>query len=96
MKLRPTLFWDVDSKDIDLKKHAQFVIGRVLDFGNLKEWKTIKDFYGLEQIKKAAQKHIFYDLRSANFWALILGLPFKKLKCKKKPLAKRLKTFSSY
>ena len=37
MELRQSLFWDVDPKNIDLKKNARYVIERVLDFGNDKE-----------------------------------------------------------
>ena len=82
--LRSTLFWDVGPRKLDAEKNAQFIIGRVLDFGNLKEWEVIKNFYGLVKIRKVAQKHIFFDPRSANFWAMIFGIPFKNLRCTKK------------
>ncbi|HON05568.1 MAG TPA: hypothetical protein PLB98_04265 [bacterium] len=57
--LRRSLLWDVEDKKLDFEKDAQFVIGRVLDFANLREWKIIEKFYGIEKIKKAAQNHIF-------------------------------------
>lgn len=78
LPLRPTLFWEVNPKKLDYQKNAEFIIGRVLDFGNLKEWKVIKDFYGLPKIKKTAQGHIFSDPRNANFWAMIFGIPLPK------------------
>jgi hypothetical protein len=44
MKFRQELFWDVDPKTIDPKKHARYIIERILDFGDDKEvqwmWKT--------------------------------------------------------
>lgn len=82
--LRESLFWDVDFKKLDLQKDAQFIIGRVLDFGNLKEWKAIEKFYGLKKIKEVAQNHIFSDKRSANFWAMVLGISLANLKCTRK------------
>lgn len=88
MKLRESLFWDVDYKKLDYKKDANFIIGRVLDFGNLEEYKEILKFYGLSKIKKVAQNHIFSDTKSANFWSLILKIPLNKLKCTRKPLLK--------
>jgi len=91
--LRPTLFWETDPKKLDKQKNADFIIGRVLDFGNLKEWKAVKDFYGLSKIKKAAENHIFFDPRSANFWSIILNIPLKKLKCTRKPSLKTPKAF---
>lgn len=33
MRFRQSLFWDVDPKTIDPKKHAQYIIERILDFG---------------------------------------------------------------
>ena len=82
--LRRSLLWDVEDKKLDFEKDAQFIIGRVLDFGNLKEWKIIEKFYGIEKIKKVAQNHIFFDRRSANFWAMVLNIPLENLKCTKK------------
>ncbi len=94
LALRPTLFWDVNHKKIDKQKDAEFVIGRVLDFGNLREWKVIKDFYGLARIKKTVLRHIFSDPRSANFWAMIFGINLKNLQCKKKFSLKTPRAFS--
>ncbi|MFA6474923.1 MAG: hypothetical protein WCV88_01830 [Patescibacteria group bacterium] len=37
MKFRQSLFWDVDPKTIDPKKHARYIIERIMDFGNDKE-----------------------------------------------------------
>jgi len=92
--LRPSLFWEINSKKLDEQKDAEFIIGRVLDFGNLKEWKAIKDFYGFARIKKTVQRHIFSDPRSANFWAIIFGIDLKSLRCKKKFSLKTPRAFS--
>jgi hypothetical protein len=40
MKFRQTLFWDVNPKNIDTKKHSQYIIERILDLGNDKEVKN--------------------------------------------------------
>ncbi len=34
---RQSLFWDVDPKTIDPKKHARYIIERILDLGNDRE-----------------------------------------------------------
>lgn len=93
LPLRPTLFWETKPQKIDTQKNADFIIGRVLDFGNLKEWQAIKNFYGLSKIKEAAKKHIFSDPRSANFWSIILNISLKQLKCTRKPSLKTPKAF---
>lgn len=52
MKFRQTLFWDVNPKNIDTKKHAQYIIERVADFGNDKEARWVLDFYNKRLLKK--------------------------------------------
>ena len=37
MRFRQSLFWDVNPKTIDPKKHAFYIIERILEFGNDKE-----------------------------------------------------------
>ncbi len=81
LPLRASLLWDTNPRTLDYEKSADFVIGRVLDFGNLKEWKLARDFYGLRQIKKTALKHVFADARGANFWSMALDIPLKNLRC---------------
>ena len=34
MEFQQSLFWDVNPKNIDPQKNAQYVIERVFDFGN--------------------------------------------------------------
>jgi len=91
--LRKTLFWDVDFKKMNRQEDADFIIGRVLDLGNLKEWQAIKNFYGLSKIKEVARKHTFSDPKSTNFWSIILKIPFKEIKCIKNPFLKTPRAF---
>lgn len=92
LKLRKTLFWDVDIKKIN-EQNPYFIVGRVLDFGNIQEWKIIKNLYSLKKIKEAARKHIFQDARSANFWSIILNIPSQELQCTRKLLLKTPRAF---
>ena len=92
---RKILFWDVNPKKLDIEKSADFIIGRVLDFGNLKEWRMIKQLYGEEKIREATKGHVFTDPRSANFWSLILSIPINQIKCTRIPSLKIPNTFLS-
>jgi hypothetical protein len=94
LSLRPVLFWETDFKKLDKQENADFIIGRVLDFGNLKEWRAVEKFYGLDKIKKAVKNHIFSDIRSANFWSMILNIPLNNLKCTRNPSLKTPRAFS--
>lgn len=93
LSLRESLFWEKQLKNLDYQKDAQFIIGRVLDFGNLNDWKAIKDFYGIEEIKKVAKKHVFSNPKDINFWSVIFEIPLNKLKCTRNPLLKTPKAF---
>ncbi len=39
----PTLFWD--AREIDIRRHAEYVIARVLDFGDEKDVKKLREMY---------------------------------------------------
>lgn len=93
--LRKSLFWDIDPDKLVIEKDIQFIVGRVLDYGNLKEWKFIKQLYGELKVVDIAKEHIFSDPRSANFWALIFSIPANQLKCTRNPLLKTPNAFSS-
>ena len=71
MKFRPSLFWDVDPKTIDPRKHAVYIIERVLDFGNDKEVRWLVHCYSPRAIKKVVVKsRVLYDKTKA-LWSRI-------------------------
>ena len=45
MRFRQALFWDTNPNKIDPKRNAQYIIERILDFGNDKEVKWLYNFY---------------------------------------------------
>ena len=72
MKFRQALFWDVNPRKIDAKKNAQYIIERVLDFGNDKEVKWLYNFYSKPLLKKVAAKSRSLRLETKNLWMLLL------------------------
>ncbi len=79
-----TLFWDINLKDLDYKKNANFIIGRVLSFGDEKDYQFLKEIYGLRKIKDVAVKLDYPNKRTINFWSLIFNIPFNSFLCIKK------------
>ena len=72
IRFRPTLFWDVDPKTIDPKKHARYIIERILDFGNDKEVRCIVRNYSPRTIKKVlTQQRSPIHAKSYALWSLI-------------------------
>ena len=68
-------FWDVDFKTLSPKKYPQFILGRLLKFGDSRAVKwTLKTF------NKAALKQFILnskdlDKRSSDLWRLFFDLP---------------------
>lgn len=72
MKFRQTLFWDTNPNNIDTKKNAQYIIERVLDFGNDKEVQWLCHFYNRSLIKKIVVKSRSLRPETKNLWILLL------------------------
>lgn len=72
MKLRQALFWDTNPDKIDTEKNAQYVIERVLDFGNDGEVKWLYHFYDTSLIKDVVTKSRSLMPETKNLWTLLL------------------------
>ena len=49
-QLSPHLFWDIDINDFDAERNSAQLIQRVLECGELEDWRLINRFYGLDRI----------------------------------------------
>lgn len=48
--LSPYLFWDIDKNSFDVEKNSAQLIRRVLEYGELDDWRAIRNYYGLDRI----------------------------------------------
>lgn len=46
----PNLFWDADSSILSMDDHSGYIIQRVLEYGQMKDWRIINRYYGLDRI----------------------------------------------
>ncbi len=72
MRLRQSLFWDTDPKKINLKKHAKYVIERILDFGNDDEVRWMYRKYSSRLIKKVVYNSRCLLPQTKSLWKLLL------------------------
>lgn len=77
-------FWEVDFGKLDAKKSAEYVVNRLLEYGDEKAVRWMLDRFGKKQIKYVLCKYRGYSEKSANFWALVLGVPRNKVLCLQK------------
>ena len=72
-----SLFWDCDINDIDVEKHQDFIIRRVLDRGEWSAVKWLRKDVGDDAIRNWLLKTKGKGLepRKINFWGIILNIP---------------------
>ncbi|MDD5147517.1 MAG: hypothetical protein PHV63_03175 [Candidatus Daviesbacteria bacterium] len=81
-------FWDVKFDSIDPKKSAQYVITRLIDCGNDKAIRWLFENFPKDLIKEVVTTRRGLSPRTANFWALVLGIDKRKVVCLQKPYLK--------
>lgn len=75
------LFWDVDPETIDPKKHALFIIERVLTRGSWDEFQKIIAYYGKKSVGSSATKIRYLDKKTLSFCASYFNISIEKFKC---------------
>ncbi|MBI3888398.1 hypothetical protein HY311_01245 [Candidatus Nomurabacteria bacterium] len=89
---KKSLFWDTDTSTIDLKKNKRYVIERILRFGDLDDYKWMRDIYSTEDLKNVIlEERSDLDPKSINFWCYNFGI--EESICTKKLLAKKQELF---
>ncbi|MBI5754561.1 hypothetical protein HZA40_05500 [Candidatus Peregrinibacteria bacterium] len=73
ISFRQSLFWDVDPKTINPKKHARYIIERMLDFGNDKEISWMWHYYPRALIADVVKKSRGLHVKSKALWTLLLA-----------------------
>ncbi len=69
---RRSLFWDADLKTIDPKKHARYIIERVLDFGDEGDARWMVHHYSHGLIKDVLRRSRVVSDQSKVLWSMIL------------------------
>jgi len=77
-------FWDVDFEKLNPHKYPYFVIERILEYGDDKPAKWMLRHFNRAELKQTLSKRRGISRRSANYWALILGIPKNQILCLKK------------
>ena len=50
------LFWDADPSQLSLDNQPGYIIQRVLEYGQMDDWRLIYRYYGLNRIVKECQQ----------------------------------------
>ena len=76
-----SIFWDVDRKQIDLSLHAPYVVQRVLEYGQIGDWKLLLAYYGLDEIVSISKNLRSLEPRALAFISTISRTPQEQFRC---------------
>ncbi|MCX7785982.1 MAG: hypothetical protein N2201_07185 [candidate division WOR-3 bacterium] len=62
------LFWDFNKSDVDINRHANFIIRRVLDYGECKAINWLRQTYSDELIKNVINNKRGLLDKTLIFW----------------------------
>ena len=89
-------FWEIDFDKMEFEDRKVYILKRILEYGDEDAVRWIwKNFKG-EEMKDVLCNFRDYSLKTANFWALILGVPKERVKCLQKSYLERRKIFWPY
>lgn len=77
----PHLFWDVNLDIFDFEKSKKWLIARVVEYGDLNDWRNLLSIYGEEEIKKEVTTIRSLDAVSVSFLAAYFSLDKKDFRC---------------
>lgn len=75
------LFWDCDQSKITWDGHSTFLVGRILEYGMMKDWLLLKQAYGIRRIGEIAQTLRSLNAVSLNFISKITNTPENEFRC---------------
>lgn len=68
------LFWDVDKATLDIKEHANFIIDRILAYGDLDDVAWARKTFGDEALTRRTATSRVLNNKSRSFWCLYYHL----------------------
>jgi len=75
----PVLFWD--AKQIDVEKHALYIISRVLDYGDESDIRDLRALYPDEKLIEAIKRRRGLMPQTGKFWAVYFNIPLEEIAC---------------
>jgi hypothetical protein len=80
-KFTEGLFWDIDMELFDMDKCPAQIIQRVLEYGDINDWNTIRSYYGLDKIVEVCQNLRTLDPVCLSFICCISNTQKEEYRC---------------
>jgi len=79
--LSSRMFWDTPLENIHWFEHRHFIIERVMRYGQMTDWETIKQWYGPDIMREVVVELRDLDDISIAFLSLVLDLKKENFRC---------------
>lgn len=89
-------FWDVDTKKLDYKKNPEYVIGRILEYGNIRAVRWMFETFDKKKIREVIETRRGFSPRTVYFWKSFFNLRENQIVCLKKSYLKKQKKLWPY
>lgn len=83
-------FWDVDFSKLDKDFHSQFIIERILEYGDERSTRWLFQNFRKSEIVKILTRRRNLSPLSANYWSLVLRVSKNKILCLQKQSQRKL------
>ncbi len=80
-RFSPHLFWDIDPKELDVKKHVQFIVQRVLQYGLMSDWILLRQSLEIKEIARIAANIKDLDNKTCSFISALSHKPKEEFLC---------------
>lgn len=84
--IKKTTLWDIDLQNFDFARHAEWLIERVFNRGEMKEVFEIIACYGIDNVKFFLLNAEILEGPGLNLAAALFNLPKEKFRCYGKKL----------
>jgi hypothetical protein len=74
-----TLFWDTDLDSFKPEDYPDYAIFRVLEYGDETALVWLRKTFPESEIRRVLRTERRFSRKSANFWALVFGVPFPEV-----------------
>ena len=89
-QLNRRFFWDVDYRNLDLKKNKNLIIERILTLGDISDLIALVRIYGKKEIINTAINKAYLDKKTLNWLSIITGMKKPHFKCYSKIQSKQV------
>ena len=75
------LFWDANPATVDLERNSPYVVQRVLEYGELSDWRLLLEYYGLERIVEISKQLRTLNPKALSFLCVVSGTREEDYRC---------------